>query len=172
MKKVVFLLITALFYGCADDPSADEILFSQKLDIERMEGEVISKTVSYYEGDRSETIEKKGEPYYSITICTGGKVNAYKGVPVHIFDSVTAGCKLPMALVMDVKRIANESGKIADKGIDWPKRKFYIVIEGYDGKKRIFEVDSDLYYNEKLIVGATLPMMLEEAEVYKKPANG
>ncbi|MBI2124352.1 hypothetical protein HYT92_01035, partial [Candidatus Pacearchaeota archaeon] len=65
---LALLVFSAAVFLAGCDPSQDELKKSQNIDIRRIQGTVASKYVMYYTGDLTETMEKKGQPYYCIEI--------------------------------------------------------------------------------------------------------
>jgi len=170
MKKAFLLALlvfsaAVLFAGCSmyNDPSTDELRKAENIDIERMQGTVASKDVRYYVGDMPETKEKKGQPYYCITIAplNSRETVEFRGVPANVFDYLTAGMELPQTPLLTMQYLAKIEGRIADK-IPYPeKNKFFIVIDDYATVK-LYRVDMATYYSKRVFVEAKLPLSPNE----------
>lgn len=164
MKKyylfMPLMLLLVFLAGC--DPSQDELKKSQNIDIRRIQGTVASKYVMYYTGDLTETMEKKGQPYYCIEITAlNGSKELFRGVSEDIFDTLAEGMELPQTPLLTMQQLAKMEGRIADK-IPFPeKNKFFIVVDDY-ATVRLYRVDMAAYYSKKVFVEAKLPLALDE----------
>lgn len=164
-KKILIFLCMSLFIlaGCAD-PTEKELTKGQKIDIERMQGTVVSKSIRYFEGDRGKTTERKGKPYYCLEISfvegSLAKKEEFKDVPIEVFDAVNVGTILPVARLLTLTQLAKMQGEIVDMQANLASRKFSIVVKNLDGIN-VYAIDIKTYY-ELLHIGTKLPVSVEK----------
>lgn len=164
-KKLILALLLVsciLFTGC--DPTEKERAKGQNIDIERMDGEVVSRGIKYFEGDRTPTQERKGQPYYCVTITykneNGAKITEqFKDIPIEVFDALYVGKKLPTSPLLTLTHLTKMEGEIVDMQADLERLRFSIVIKNLEGIE-VYNIDIKTYYT-LLRVGTKLPVSAE-----------
>ncbi len=146
------------------DPSQDDLKKGENIDIVRMTGVVISKEVNYYVGDRTETKEKIGKPYYTIGIRrdvqnTQAPAELFHGVTPEVFDSLNIDQTLPTDRIYTLEEVVRLEGKIVDKIVDG--NEWGIVINQGLRNYRYFRLTPSAFYDERIGVGAELPLRIE-----------
>lgn len=153
MNKILLLtlvLFLAVFSGCGD-PNEAQLDKGKNIDLERTTGTITSKSVRYFEGNQDWTKERKGLPYYCLTISTTNQNNSttseeFIGVPVEKFDFVEVGMELS-STILNSDMLAKINGKIVDMQADMSRRQFFIAVEQTD-RIKIYRVCPEVYYRK------------------------
>ena len=163
-KKIsLFLLLASSFLlaGCSYDPDEEELLRGQKIDIEKIEGEVTAIGVNFFVGDKTNTRELKGQPYFWIKISYinegGVKVEeTFKGIPSEVREALNIGMKLPATSLLSLTKLTKMEGAIVDIDRNLEKNRFFVVIKDLEGIN-VYNIDMKTYYM-LVHVGTKLPL--------------
>ena len=166
MKKMllgILLIGCVVLAGC--DPEEEVLKKGATLDIERIEGTVLSKEIRYYAGDMHHTKELKGDSYYCTIIqqvARGYATNVeYLGIPVEVFDALDEGMKLPpKILILSLKDLTKMEGEIIDMRAYLHLDQFFIVVSDVD-KINVYMVGKRAYY-KLLHIGLDLPIEVND----------
>jgi hypothetical protein len=170
-KKLSFLLFlfTFLLSSCEkNDPTPAELAKGSNLDIERMEGEVVSVGTGYYVGDQEHTKDQAGKPYYWVRIRYFDQQNqvvneTFKGILPEVRDSLTIGMKLQGGgIFLTLSQLSRMDGSIVDLQANLKDNWFFITIESLERIPRVYEVDKITYYRIKELLSGdrALPLKL------------
>lgn len=148
--------------GCAD-PEETELKAGAAFDPETAHGKVTKLWVGYFEVG-----EKKGQPYYCLTLTSknsGGteKNEDIKGLLPDVFKSLRVEMELPANPVVTPQMLTKMEGIIIDIQADPIRRRFTIVVD-HGEEIKTYSVDIDTFYR-RIEKGMKLPLQSKEPAI-------
>lgn len=161
-KSLILILALACFLTGCVDPSEEEMVKGQNIDITRMKGKVVGKSIKYFKGDRDPSMKRKWQPYYCIVISFRDESGTeseeeFKDVSKEeVFDAVNLGTNLPVDPLLTLTQLTRMEGEIVDMDRNLDQNKFWIVVLDLEGIRK-YGVDMKTYYT-LVRVGTKLPL--------------